>query len=102
MNWKRKDMPTIMSGIVVRYQLDDGYYSGEVSVSREGVAISGVWPTMCLEADLEEMKAVMELARHQYAHIVKSQKARPFDDDLVILRTKIGSFAIRKVEASSV
>lgn len=41
----RKDTPTIMSGLVIRYKLREPY-TGEISASREGVLVSGSWPVM--------------------------------------------------------
>lgn len=46
----RKDFPTIMSGLVVRYQITSEPYTAEINASREGVSISGTWPVMDAES----------------------------------------------------
>lgn len=45
----RKDTPTIMDGLVVRYQLESDVYNGEINASRNGVSISGRWPILSIE-----------------------------------------------------
>lgn len=47
--FKRKDTPTVMDGLVVRYQLESDLYSGEINASRNGVSISGRWPILSTE-----------------------------------------------------
>lgn len=47
--FKRKDTPTVMDGLVVRYQLESDIYSGEINASRNGVSISGRWPILSTE-----------------------------------------------------
>lgn len=47
--FKRKDTPTIMDGLVVRYQLDSDIYTGEINASRNGVSLYGTWPTFSVD-----------------------------------------------------
>lgn len=42
----RQDYPTIMDGLVIRYRLRSPAFDGEISASRNGICISGSWPTM--------------------------------------------------------
>lgn len=50
MKFTRKDTPTIMSGLVVRYELISDRYDGEINASRDGVGVAGSWPIMDTEA----------------------------------------------------
>ena len=45
----RKDFPTIMSGLVVRYRLTSEMYDGEINASRDGVGVTGCFPIMDVE-----------------------------------------------------
>lgn len=70
----RKDFPTIMSGLVVRYQITSEPYTAEINASRDGVGIFGMWPVMDTESTVivEETLARARIhAQHleRYAHI---------------------------------
>lgn len=70
MQFTRKDTPTIQDGLVVRYQLEpDSPGGGEISASRNGVCISGYFPTMS-----EEM--VQEFLDTLYKALVQHRSIR--------------------------
>lgn len=49
----RRETPTVMDGLVVRYQLNPELwrnYTGQINASRNGVGLAGIWPIM--DADL--------------------------------------------------
>lgn len=46
----RKDTPTIMDGLVVRWQIGGDVYTGEINASRNGVSIRGTWPVMSADS----------------------------------------------------
>lgn len=55
-----KVTPTIMDGLVVRWQLE-GRGDGEVSASRNGVLICGGWPVLSTDG-IEGLKQVLDKA----------------------------------------
>lgn len=62
-----KRTPTIMDGLVFRWQLKSEFWQthsspGEVSVSRNGVLVSGVWPVFQSETELEAFSFVLATA----------------------------------------
>jgi hypothetical protein len=63
----RKDTPTVMSGLVVRYQLESDIYSGEINASRDGVSLCGRWPIMSADESVmvEETLARARLQAQQ-------------------------------------
>ena len=47
MKFEREETPTIMDGLVVRWTFNTGWVNKpEISASRNGVCISGAWPTL--------------------------------------------------------
>lgn len=46
MKFVRKDYPTIMSGLVIRYKLDSDQWDAEINASRDGVSLRGIWPVV--------------------------------------------------------
>lgn len=71
----RRDTPTVMDGIVVRWQLNPALwrtYSGEINASREGVGICRIWPIMdaelcvAFEEQLARARVVAADLRRQY------------------------------------
>lgn len=64
----RKDTPTVMDGMVVRWQLESDVYSGQINASRNGVSMCGRWPILTTEecVMVEEMLA---RARVQAQHL---------------------------------
>lgn len=76
--WVRKDYPTIMSGLVVRYFWRDRVVSSdepEINASRDGVSIQGRWPTMT-EIELDELNDVLRAAYFQFVSIRDTGHAR--------------------------
>lgn len=64
MMFERKDTPTVMSGLVVRYKITSEPYTAEVNASREGVSLYGTWPIM----DTESTKLVEEVLARARIH----------------------------------
>lgn len=63
MNFTRKRTPTIMDGLVIRYEGDAGWANTpEISASRTGVAIEGAWPTLRSRIDIARVVAHLERA----------------------------------------
>lgn len=71
----RRDTPTVMDGLVVRYQINPALwriYSGQINASREGVGLSGTWPIMdaelcvVVEEQLARARVVAADLRRQY------------------------------------
>ena len=62
MKFYRYDTPTIMSGLVVRYQME--HSGGQVNASRQGVGVQGSWPIMDDE-EIEIVYALMKRASEQ-------------------------------------
>lgn len=60
----RRDTPTIMSGLVVRYKLTSDLYDGEINASRDGVGIAGHWPIMDTESCVLFEKTVARARVH--------------------------------------
>lgn len=86
MKFVRKDVPTIMDGLVVRYKLASEFSGdGEISASRNGVCISGYFPVMSEELVLELM-AVLHKALIQHRHIERTDQAL-IESSVDVLRT---------------
>lgn len=69
-HFERKDCPTIMAGLVVRYQLQDGDSDAEINASREGVSLQGeVWPIMALQESIAEIIRTLRKARIHHEHL---------------------------------
>ena len=73
--------PTIMDGLVVRWDLD-GWGDGQISASRNGVLISGGWPVMVTDAvfsmdgDLAPLPQLLDLCeRHDALLLVDDAHA---------------------------
>lgn len=86
MRFYRHDTPTIMDGIVVRYKLE--HYDGEISASRNGVAISGTWPGIQNIDDLSDLRRVLFRAHEHFVVLARPRYAYedhpdplPFKDD---------------------
>lgn len=81
--WVRKDYPTIMSGLVVRYfWRDRGAGIGnepEVNASRDGVSLQGMWPEMGKD-DLLWLRFILDRAAAQHECIATTGKAT--DDNI--------------------
>lgn len=74
--WVRKDTPTIMSGLVVRYRwFEASANEPEVNASRDGVSIGGAWPVMT-DDEICAVVEILNLARAQHHAIAKSGSAR--------------------------
>lgn len=57
MKFEREDTPTIMDGQVIRWTSKTGWVNKpEISASRNGVCISGAWPTINNSEDLQDVK----------------------------------------------
>lgn len=54
--------PTIMSGLVYRWKLDDDRWDAEISASRDGVLISGHWPLIVNDPDRVDVEKVLTAA----------------------------------------
>ncbi len=63
MDVKATYTPTIMDGAVVRWKLDD---SAQISASRNGIGIHGVWPIISGAASLEQFSELIDLAWATY------------------------------------
>lgn len=61
--WTARRTPTIMSGLVIRFQRKDEQYfrSPEISASRDGVCFAGTWPVMGL-GDVSDVKQLLDYA----------------------------------------
>lgn len=83
MQFYRKDTPTIMSGLVVRYRVFSDHYNGEISASRDGVLIQGAFPSVMAKESIDEICAVLQRAHEQFDKALrkKYQTALPFDGD---------------------
>jgi hypothetical protein len=64
----RKDTPTIMDGLVVRWQLTSELYDGEINASRNGVSLFGRWPIMDTES-VVLFEETLARARVQAQHL---------------------------------
>lgn len=62
----RKETPTIMSGRVIRWQLNADPFDGEISASRDGVLICGHWPVLSDPEALVEIKAILDEAQREH------------------------------------
>lgn len=86
----RKDTPTIMDGLVVRWQIGGDVYTGEINASRNGVSIRGTWPVMSAEtaAVVEEQLAYARIA---HAEIRRTGQCPPDSTliEMAIQRTNI-------------
>ncbi len=62
MTFRTYKVHTIMDGVVIRHRLVDppGYDNAEISASRNGVLISGAWPTLKHE---RQIKAVIDVLK---------------------------------------
>ena len=64
MIFEREETPTIMDGKVVRWKAKTGWVNQpEISASRNGVAISGAWPTF---TDVDSVKTQLDEAYLEY------------------------------------
>lgn len=64
----RKDTPTVMDGLVVRWQLTSDVYTGEINASRNGVSLFGHWPIMTTEETVM-VEETLARARVQAQHL---------------------------------
>lgn len=68
----RKDYPTIMSGLVIRYmpeeEDDNTMYDYQINASRDGVSISGRWPIMTFDGAVV-VEEYLTRARWHHRHI---------------------------------
>jgi hypothetical protein len=67
--FERKDYPTIMSGLVVRYHLKSDSHDGEITASRDGVSIHGCWPIMRDLASIDEVVTTLRKAQVHAMHL---------------------------------
>jgi hypothetical protein len=90
----RKDYPTIMSGLVIRYIPEDeesNMYDYQINASRDGVSISGRWPIMTFEGAVV-VEEYLTRARWHHRHIreqytsvgMSSRKIVPLTEDQVV------------------
>lgn len=68
----RKDTPTIMDGLVVRYQLTTDAYDGEINASRNGVGILGRWPILSVE-ECVIVEEYIARARVQFLRLIEER-----------------------------
>lgn len=68
LTFDRQDTPTVMDGLVVRYELVSDVYDGEISASRNGVGILGRWPIMTTE-QVVAFEETIARARVQHNHL---------------------------------
>lgn len=75
----RKETPTIMDGLVIRWQLGGGGpFTGEISASRNGVLICGTWPTFRDPEALVEIKAILDEAYREHHRMAAQARQRPW------------------------
>lgn len=68
MKFTRRDTPTVMSGLVIRYVMTEEYrYDGQINASRYGVCISGSFPVM----DTEDTVLVEETLGRARIHALR-------------------------------
>lgn len=72
MMFTRKDTPTVMDGMVVRYQIQSEVYSGEINASRNGVSLSGHWPVFSAD-DSVIVEEHIARARVQAQHLAQDR-----------------------------
>lgn len=68
----RNDTPTVMDGLVVRYQLTTERYDGEINASRNGVSISGRWPVFSVDESVI-VEEYIARARIQAQHLAQER-----------------------------
>jgi hypothetical protein len=61
--FERTDYPTIQDGLVVRYEIRGNSWDGEINASRNGVSISGHWPIMSHDGQVDEIIDTLKKAR---------------------------------------
>lgn len=73
MEFERKDTPTVMDGMVVRWKgMVEWRNYPEISASRNGVCISGGWPTLGYN-DIESIKAKLDEAYTKHQELQQSR-----------------------------
>lgn len=66
----REDTPTIMDGMVVHYRLDAHGYDGEISASRNGVCVAGLFPVLS-KANCKAFAEQLERALVHHRHLAE-------------------------------
>jgi hypothetical protein len=70
---KAKITPTVMDGIVVRWQVDpDNHHLGEISASRNGVAIGGYFPLLTTPTCSRDFLSALANAWEMYRRLAKA------------------------------
>ncbi len=78
--WKfeREECPTVMDGLVIRFTLDAGWSNHpEISTSRNGVCISGAWPTLDSQQEIESVKAQLDSAFKIFQELKNQKRKTP-------------------------
>lgn len=68
MLFTRKRTPTIMDGLVIRWQLAEPY-TGQINASRNGVWIGGTFPVSSDPAFIEEAKVILDEAHRTHLQL---------------------------------
>ena len=72
----REETPTIMDGLVIRWTMKVGWSNRpEISASRNGVCLSGCWPTLKSVEELDAVKRQLGEAFVEHLAIQRSMRS---------------------------
>jgi len=75
--FKREDTPTIMDGMVIRYQYGDF----EINAGRNGVSTNGFMPRVTDQEDLNVIIEYLRRAFRQYVQLRTAYHPAPFTEE---------------------